>query len=192
MVELKENEFYIKGPCDWRKAGELDESGYPIEISHDHHKIHEGEFYIVDSIDGDVDIASPKIWTFVTPNNNSRIHIYFLGAASGAGTFALYEDASVTANGSTISPINLNRNSSREAEMLFYEDSTIDDIGTFLMGVFVGTPGVGLTRIGGSGARTSEMILKKNTRYAVRFTPVSDNTKVSISFKWYEVNYPKT
>jgi len=74
--------------------------------------------------------------------------------------------------------------------MEFYVDPTVITDGNFLMGVYLGAPSNFPSPIGGAAERTSEMILKKNTKYLVKFSPDNDNTIVSISFKWYEVTYP--
>jgi len=189
-IREKSKVVSLRGPAGYHKVTEKDESGHAVTIDTDHHLVHVGRYFIVDDIDIEVDIAAPKIWYFETPDDDTRIHIYFQGSVSNAGTFELFEGGSVSVLGSAVSPTNLDRNSTRESKMNFYRDSTVGDLGTFRMGVFLGGASPTPVPIGGSADRRTEMILKKAEKYIVRFSPVNNDTVVNISFKWYEAEYP--
>lgn len=73
--------------------------------------------------------------------------------------------------------------------MLSYYDSVVGaggSLGTVIYNEYIGSSGSAQQRSPGSGTRTNEMILKKNTNYILEFTPDSDNCKISINVSWYE------
>ncbi|MBK5093182.1 MAG: hypothetical protein JJE48_06675, partial [Actinobacteria bacterium] len=79
------------------------------------------------------------------------------------------------------------RNSANSANMLVFNDSTMNSDGTRMLIGYVGSA-EGKKGIGGIDARDSEVILGRGWTYAVKFTTTADDTKMTLSTHFYEVD----
>lgn len=169
---------------------ELDGGEYFINVSRSHHEVHVGRHYTMQSYDGDVDIASPKQYLFVTPDSDLRAH-FLPSIATGAGGVArIYEGVTTSADGTELTPRNSNRNFADASAVSCYEDPTVTDPGTLLCPTVIGGPGGSgpfPAASPGAASREDEWVLAPNTKYMIEFTPFADDTAVSLCAGWYEV-----
>jgi hypothetical protein len=100
--------------------------------------------------------------------------------------FEFFEDTTVTANGTALSIINYNRDSSTVSVLQIFKDPTVTADGTRIFLWQSGTTIAG-GRIGGNIQHDDEFILKQNALYEIKITPLSNNTTVFIHIDWYEI-----
>lgn len=146
---------------------------------------HLGRFFTVPDIDTDVDIATPKDYLFITPDDDDlEVHAAF-GAYLGAGGYvSLYEEPTVTDNGDALTPQNHKRSSTYEAAVSAFKDPTITNVGTLIDISGVGSAG-GNVKVGGV-AGVGHWDIKKNTTYLLRINVLTDNTLVTHQSDWFE------
>jgi len=149
-----------------------------------HHKVHEGDYYVLNDLDEDVDIEAPKKWLLKTPTDK-EIHIKIVMEANNSGKVEFYENPTVTDNGTEVSIYNVNRNSGNTSSLNFYKDPTVSG-GTLIEVRLIGTDN-NKTKIGGYANEGEEFILKKDEDYLIVFTPDNDGTKVLFNAGFYEV-----
>lgn len=169
--------------------------GSIIAIPPEHHEIHCGDSYtahhVADLGNGasiDYLITVPDWGDPVSgddPFGNQGIKVaHFLGELSGeseADVF-FYESPTITANGTALSVLNRNRNSSNVDLLAIYQGATVSATGTELEHTRFGS-GRG---VGGGVNRTDEWVLKNNTSYLVRVTNlVTTSNYHSIRFQYY-------
>lgn len=175
---------------DWGSRGaHLDVLGHLPVIDVDHHRIHEGHrFTTVDIDDVGVGAAAPKYWLFRAPNL-PLIHFIYSVHATYSGTVELFRGPTVTDDGTPLLVDNNNQNNSRMATMLAFSNPTVTDDGTLIGGMVIGSDGAATNNkgaIGGERDRKNERILKKNTDYVIKFTPILNDTRVSVRVEHYE------
>ena len=151
-----------------------------------HAEIHEGEHFIVTIYDGDVDNAAPKYLRITTPNTSTRCHLITAVSGSGGVLYEFYEDPTLLAAGAALTEYNNDRNSATAATATTFEDTTTqgpNNDGTLLDAGFSGGE---KKRVSGESGSRDEFILKQNEDYLVKVTADDDNTKITITLKWYE------
>lgn len=163
------------------------DEGYAVGITVVHHKIHESKHYICDDYDSDVDIASPKYWLINVPDGTYP-HMFFRMISSLNGFGELFENPTITDNGTEIDSINNNRNSANASNLNIYRDPTVSSDGTRIMVAVFGSDATGfLTGSSGAGVQEDkELILKTNEQYLIKFTALTDDCRVSMELSWYE------
>lgn len=153
----------------------------PIE----HLMIHASRFFTAPDIDNDVDIASPKEWLFVTPNDDElEVHMVFGIVSSAQCIVELFEAAETSADGTEVTPVNHHRTSEYESLVAVYADPTVTDAGDLIDVKGVGSTG-GAVKIGGE-TRGEEWDIKPNTKYLLRVTVGANDETVALSAGWYE------
>lgn len=163
-----------------------DVSRYLTTIDIIHSKIHQGYSFHVGDLTLDVDIASPKTYLIITPDTSARAHIVFVVESEPGVKYQLFEDTTVTANGTALSLINYKRDSSTTPVLQIFKDPTVTADGTQIFIWQSGTTTAG-GKVGGNIAHEDEFILKQNAKYEVKITPLSNNTVVFIHYNWYEI-----
>jgi len=159
-----------------------------VSIQTEHEHIHDGMHFGAVSIDTDVDIATPKLWSVIAPNTTTRIHFIGQIDATKSGTVEFFESPTVTGAGTAVVAGNNDRNSDTVAELLVKEDTTVSANGTLIAGGVIGSDST--SAVGGSGGvleRNRELILLQGATYLLKFTAANDNTRVSLDLAWYEV-----
>ena len=152
-----------------RIYGETDSDERPYEIDkitrampvvdYSHHEIHEGDHFFVK---GFFDLNTSTFdFMFVTPNTITYSHSIWEVAAEGEMNFLLYENASVSANGTPIPSFNNNRNSNNIALTLAYELPTVITTGALVWSGVVGSAKAS----GGIARSDNEFIGRINTKY---------------------------
>ena len=110
-------------------------------------------------------------------------HLKWSFTTGDAFTFTFYEGTIVSANGTALTVVNNNRNSTNVAGVTTFLSPTVTTAGTALMS---GQLSIG-ARSGGSDSRDSEFILKPSTNYLLRFIKSNAGTAfVEHEFSWYE------
>lgn len=151
-----------------------------------HGAIHSGELFEMTDVTLGVNVATPKRYLLVTPNTSTRIHVALLVESEPGITIEFFEDTIVTANGTELGEINHNRISTNVAELSVFEDPTVTTDGTILFTFRSGTS-TGGARIGDRIQEEDEYVLKQNTNYQVKITPISNGTNITTDISWYEV-----
>lgn len=151
-----------------------------------HMMVHAGRLFSVPDVDQSVAIASPKEWLIITPDTDDLEVHGALGFYSSAGAlFELFEGATVSANGSEITPVNHHRTSTYESLVQAFADPTVTDDGDRIDVAGVGSSGGG-AKLGGSARPGAEWDLKPNTIYLARATVAANGTTVALETEYYE------
>lgn len=163
----------------------FDKSSSEVLIDTLHHKVHHEMLFGSADQGLNVQAATPKLWSVVTPNANIVLHFFYNAISDGAVKVELYEGPTVTGAGNAVTPFNYNRNSVKTPTGLVYKDTTVSANGTLLETDFIGSSG-GAVRGAGYSANSYEYNLKKNTTYLFIFTVASNGTNVALNCVWYE------
>ena len=114
-----------------RKA-RLDNSTHAAEvIEYEHHEIHSGSHYFVK---GYTTLANAAVLDFCveTPDTTKWAHLLFKIQATGELEALVYEGTDADADGSLVTPINNNRNSSNTSALTIRTGCTINAVGTLI------------------------------------------------------------
>jgi len=161
-------------------------TGSIVQIEIPHAAIHFGKYF---SDTGKLTIANGASFDhlLITPAPGGKlVHLrLFLFAATSAPIYHyLYEDATVSANGTAHSGENFNRNFS-SATLGLYHAPTVTTTGTLIH-----TSGIIGTKQSGGAGETSgtEWVLKQNSKYLSRLTNNSGGSADLIYvIEWYEL-----
>ena len=164
-----------------------DGCGYLINISAEHHKIHEGNHFTCQDDDQDVDAV--KYYLIKAPDTETRIHYVFNIKSGLNGTVEFFRSPTVTSSGTTLTTYNNDDNSPNTAELLIFEDPTISSTGTARKLVnIIGSDSVSpILSSGGVTSRANEHVLGQGLYYLIAYTPESTNQRISVCSEWYEV-----
>jgi len=162
-----------------------DVSRYLINIDIVHSKIHQGVSFSTSDIATGVDIASPKKYLIITPNTSSRAHMIFVIETEPGTKFEFFEDTTAT-DGVALTLINYKRDSATVSVLNILKDPTVTVDGTRILLWQSGTSTAG-GKVGGNIMHGDEFILKQNTKYQAKITPLSNNTTTFVHFNWYEI-----
>lgn len=161
--------------------------GYPVNVNIEHHKIHEEVHYTTTDYDSDVDIAGPKYWHIKAPASG-YMHMVWRVKASLNGLAELFEAPTTTADGTSLTPRNNDRNSSNTATLQVFYDPTVTVDGTRIDVDVVGSDGANpVGAEGGDVEREHEWILKQSTAYLIKFIAGTDDCRASMHISHYEV-----
>jgi len=156
-------------------------------IEHAHAEIHEGNHFYYRQYITLLKAATYDI-LLVTPNTTRWAHFSrAIESLVSSCIFTLYEGVVTSSNGTPLTVVNRNRNSTTTNSTLIYHTPTITNVGTNISQAIVGA-GKGL---GGTSRDENEAVLKQNTKYLCRITETNvNNTEVNILLDWYEhTNY---
>lgn len=163
-------------------------SGFAVAIGAAHHEIHEGcHFTLADF----TTLAAAAVIDFAVqvPDSLTWPHMVFT-VQSGEGPVQLdmYEGTIADADGTLVTPINNNRNSSEVSTLVIRVNPTVTAVGTRLSGAYVGAGGNAVAASGGMVSREQEYILKQNTKYLFRLTNQHTAQQIiSYTADWYEM-----
>ena len=159
------------------------------QISYEHHEIHSGSHYFIQQA---VDLSINNVFDmqFTTPANTKWTHFVFSLLCESETDWYIYEGASISTAGTSITPVNNDRNSDNTS------GNTVAGItNTSLANANADTPVAGATLIahgtvgagrdGGFTDRTRELILKQNTIYCLRAVATAAGY-ISYNAEWYE------
>lgn len=170
------------------KEDKISESTIFIDTIHQH--IHKGDAYICSSR---VSLGSGAVLNalLVVPSGYT-VHLRHVTSTTGGPILIdMYEETTVSANGSAGNWRNANRNFPDTPNMEIYSGPTITSDGTLIFQQMV--PGTGGFFGGGATLEIGiiEIVLKPNTNYLLRFTNNSTGTEtVNNTCFWYEYVIP--
>lgn len=158
-------------------------------VDYEHHEIHAGSHYFIAEV---TTLANNAVYDlqFTTPDSAKWIHFVFELAPNAEIEWYIYENVTVNQVGTTITPINNNRNSSNTsgATVAGIMNTSVSNanIDTAIAGATTLAHGIaGAGRTAGLVTRGREIILKQNTAYSFRAV---GNAAADVSFEveWYE------
>ena len=169
---------------DGTTEAEIDPLGYLTTIDIEHHKVHEGKHFFLKTWQ-DVGQGNTVYFMFRTPNTSTRIHARAHIAGEVEFTIGLYENPTLTADGTPVTMLNNDRNSANTPSLLAFSGPTVTDDGTPLR----------LTKIGSnrddtvSPGANYEIIAKQNEEYLFKITNDANTTGwIDVDFWYYEVD----
>ena len=150
-------------------------------VEYGHAETHSGSHFFIKDYQ---DVSAGTLdFLFITPDTTKWAHALWFFAGEGEFNLDLYIDATVSANGTGITPINRNGNSGTAATVAAYSGPTVSTTGTKIWGAKFGA---GRTA-GGLIRENSEYIGEQNTIYLFRATKVGAGTLwLDYLFDWYE------
>jgi hypothetical protein len=177
----------------------FDEGGVPVSvddsteslqvIQYEHHEIHSGSHYHCDSF---VDLSINNVYDLqiTTPDTTEEQHLVGYISCESETLFEVYEDVTINVAGTTLIPVNNNRRSVNTSNIILSGISNTNTANANADTAVVGatlllTGKIGAGKDGGSRDRNSETILKRNTKYTIRFT-ASVAGYVDYTLSWYE------
>lgn len=166
----------------------VDERSHGLVITDSvHHMIHKGLMYqsdrLVPALAND---AAIEILIIVAANTSA--HMRFQAAIGGDAEVKLFENTTVTGNGTQIVGVNRNRfMASRAATTLTYHTPAVSDDGDPLSpGVSIPGGGGGTPGVGGQVGSFEEWILNPGN-YLMQLTNTSGGSQpASVALDWYE------
>lgn len=186
---MAQNDDHILRADDNQKLTPLSEeefedpvSGAVETIDAPHTEIHNGRFFLYS---GQVTLNNAATKKFLITVPNSAVFTHMIPAkvrATGEANIAIYEGPTVSNEGTPVTMLNRNRNSSNVNATLLKEDPTADPNGTL---IYVEHFGSGQKSQGESRGE-SEFILKTNTKYLIIITSEAASNDISFLIDWYE------
>mgnify|MGYP001304069213 FL=1 len=153
-----------------------------VVIDTAHYKVHESKHFFVENWTA-VSGASSVFEILIKVPASKFPHMTYRVGADASFSFSLYEATAVSADGTAVTPRNNNRNSATASSVGVFTSPTVTSAGTALLGHLLSSS----ARSGGEGSRETELLLKANTNYLLRFTKTDSGVgDVSYSLAWYE------
>ena len=158
-------------------------------VNHNEKAIHYGVFFYIEGYI-ELDSGDDYYVKLVTPDSDTWPHFQWIITSSGITSTWKYEGASGGMSGGTsVSPINANRNSSNTSVMTITKDvSAPTSTGTTISTAKMGSSSGGWFSVvnGGSVDSQNEIILKQNTTYCRKFTSGSNGNVIYFKAMWGE------
>lgn len=155
-----------------------------IRLDFAHHKIHEGNSYVVSDVN---DLANGASFDYLltTPNTTVWAHLFLVIQSEAEASYILYENPTITLAGTGMTAYNRDRNSSNTATTTVEHTPTVGAVGTQIFeehwGVAIGGGIAGINR------GLKEFVLKQNEEYLLRVTnETASANQVSVILNWYE------
>jgi hypothetical protein len=157
-----------------------------INVEFEENSIHEGSHYFIEDI-VTLDATNALDIGIQTPNTTSWLHMVWVVVSDAQVTLQIYEGSTITFDGTDITPLNNNRNSSNTSGIVNMEKNpTVTAVGTLLATASLGTSTTPNAGIPGQADRNRELILKQNTNYLFRITSGVNGNNITYLYEWYE------
>ena len=156
-----------------------------VTITHAHHKLHEGKHYVADYQDITMSTDDIIAICFTTPDSEELMHAMMVASATGLATVELFENPTLSAEGTLLSSYNRDRRSANVSEIVSRHTPTNTSPGTLLETWWIGGAGF-KSDISGMERGDAGFIFKRNEQYLVRLTAQADNIRGRIGADWYE------
>lgn len=189
IIESDTGKVYEWSGTTWYlRTAALDTSGTRTIISYEHSKVHQGKFYTANYYLAGVANGS-SIEILVQTPSDKTVHNYIKAASGGDSLFYTFEDATFSAEGTAITPINNNRSSANTADATITHTPTLTADGTQLGNPEFIPGGHGGVSVGSSeGIGKEQFVLNSNTVYLLRLTNIAGSAQaLSIVLGFYEV-----
>jgi len=159
----------------------LQPDGYPAipVLTELQRAIHDGRAFSLEA-DGQLTAVTPTL-DFLGVTGDKQIHFDSLGGlfSQGGVRISLYEAPTVSANGTPVTPTNMNFASTNTSSMAIYSGPTITDPGTRKVSPYFPATGVGVNVSPANASVANGRVLKANTQYLFR---VTDEAAVTIGY----------
>lgn len=159
-------------------------SGIIVVLDNEQYRIHEGQHFFATDHDNDIDVETSKYWHVIAPDSSTDVHLKFTLHLDDPGKIEVFEAPTTTANGTSITVFNNDRNSANTADLTLYSDPTVSADGNLIYVERIGTN----KSAGGKLRRNQEIILKYSAAYLIKVTTDANDNEASIEFHWYEVS----
>ena len=156
-------------------------------IDYDHHEIHSGSHFFYENFTTLGSGATIDL-CFQTPNTTKWSHLVFVLSSTLGSQVQIYEDSTITWDGTDLTAANNNRNSGTTSSWVnFQSNPTVTSIGTLLpASAQLGSATNPNNGLPGAGGRDRELILKQNSSYTIRLTSLNNSNVLTYLFEWYE------
>lgn len=165
-----------------------DKLGYLATTTEMLSEIHNGKAFSI-SLDGSIGVASSIL--MLGRVGDKEIHFHNINGTFGKGNIriTLFEDPTITAEGTPITATNMNRAFTDTHTMSVFTAPTVTDNGLDIGSVFFPITGGGAHTAGATGGIAGGRVLKRNTDYIMKIEN-TDNAEVSFgtSLIWVESN----
>lgn len=159
-------------------------TGAQVIAVYEHHKIHEGEHYIVASY-SQLNVGASLLFGVQTANEEEEVHMTFGFVSTGQTTFEIWEGCTYDTSSSVVTPVNSNRNSSNLSSASVQKSASVTSWGTKIYEQKIGIADNPVKSIGGDHRASDEMPLRVNTKYIYRFLSTSASNIISYRGIWY-------
>ena len=186
----------IVDPNDNTRFGEFDNKfKAPIGIDVGHHEIHEGDSFVIDTVDESMADGDVLSLAFKTPVAGKRIHMLVEGIFKGAGHMEITEDSTWAAgSGTQLSLYNRERNSTGSSILLenttggfVANDAMVLNSSSYAVGTIIHSFYVFADRkTGGEARAVDELVLKPNTEYMILMEADVGTNAAHMTLNWYE------
>jgi len=161
---------------------EIDDTTHTLQnIEYEHHEIHSGSHYFICDYDSSIQVSETIEFVITTSDTTKWAHMVLDFSSTLGVSLEVYEGSTDVVGGTSVTPINNNRNSTNTSSLTIVKDPTSITDGTRIAGFLAGA-----NRQSGFNNREREVILKQNTTYLFRFTSLANNNAVSFCGEWYE------
>lgn len=168
-------------------AANIDDTTNAIKtIDYAHNEIHGGSHYHMAGF-VELDTAGVLRIKMVAPDTTKWIHLTFSISSTGICTTTLDEGAAGgMADGSAVTPLNNNRNSTKTSGLVFTSGVTAAEGYDVRIENEKWGANSNKQKAGGGASREDEIILKRNTTYLRTFTSGADANIIQFKATWYE------
>lgn len=159
-----------------------------IDIAH--HRIHEGNHFLVHRITTVV-FGSSKYFLIIPPplqttGSTVEIHLIFEVSSDVGGTLEFFENSTATTAGATgLNPINNNRRSISTSLTYVFENPAVTADGTLLFEERGGSAALSSVSLGEFERDDEEIILNPIYMYLLKFTPFAA-ANITMELNWYD------
>lgn len=159
--------------------------GCQVTIDFNHYKVHAGEMFSA-TYSATITAGANQDIMIVTGANDP--HVNFNIAVTGQGLFSIYEGITSSANGTTLTVYNMNRNSANSCTLVMFSGPTWSTNSEKLIYRAIMPGGASpTTRVGGVTRPGTEWELLPSTKYLVRIANESGSTNTSsVNIEFYE------
>jgi hypothetical protein len=157
-----------------------------------HHRIHEGNHFIVHRVVTSLPALNPKYFLIIPPpvqpdGTIIEMHLIFEVDSDVGGTLELFESPTIAGNGTPLNVINNNRRSSTISLCQVFEDPIITSDGTQLFSERGGTGGptpIGAD-LGEFERNDEEFVLHQEDSYILKYVPLAI-ANITMELNWYD------
>ena len=150
--------------------------------------VNEGTAYSITAYNGALATATSVLMFGFTASKVIHFQSLDVSISAGGWTVEIFEAPTVTANGTLLTPINLNFETTNLSNMTLYAAGTVSANGTLKLSRHIHVSGTGsANRVSSEVGLPAGIILKKNTKYMFKITNNSGSTAAyEAALTWLE------
>ncbi len=157
---------------------------YIKQVDHNHERVHHGDYFEFHDYIADLDNEATKVYLFKT--GDKEVHATLSAEAIGEVKADIYEEATITADGTEATSINMNRVSTKTTETGIFKDPTVTDNGNLIIARYLLGSTSNPSKIKTDLKQGLERVYKPNTNYLIIFTAQEDNCQILLDGEFYE------